>query len=334
MTRRHPPSVLLLTGPTGVGKSEAAVRVAEQLGGEIVSADSRQVYHGLEIGTDAPAPDLRERVRHHLVGILDPRERWSAGRFAQQAAGIIADILVRGRQPLVVGGSGLYLRALTEGLFTEPPVDPAARSRVRARLQDRLRTEGLEGLFAELRDRDPAWSEAIGPADPQRTLRGLEVLELHGRTLSGLQHEGGGPPLEARWCLVVLERDRRELYRRIDVRVDAMVSAGWLEEARRLRDGGVPPDAPGLTGLGYARLYEHLAGRCDLDEALRRVRQEHRNYAKRQLTWFRGLTEAERIGLGPGDGPEETAAAILAVWDAFRLSAPARRGTGSTSAAI
>lgn len=308
------PIVLVITGPTGVGKTVAAVMVAEELKGEIVSADSRQVYRGVAIGTAAPSPQLQKRVKHYLINERDPRQTWSAGAFASGAARCIREIIGRRRQPLVAGGSGFYIRALTEGLFEEPPVDPAERSRVRARLKTRLEKEGPEALHAELTRRDPRWAREVATTDSQRIVRGLEVYELHGVPLSDLQEEKkSGPPIEARWCVVILERDRQGLYDRLNARVERLIEAGWLDEARSLQSAKVPGDAPGLTGLGYDLLFEHLRGRISLYAAIEGIRQEHRNYAKRQLSWFRAM-DAERISLKPEDGPEETAGMILDVW--------------------
>jgi tRNA dimethylallyltransferase len=313
-----PPAVLLITGPTGVGKSEAAVRVAERLDGEIISADSRQVYRGLAIGTAAPSPALLARIPHHLVGVLAVEEPWSAGAFALRAGALIETIREQGRQPMVVGGSGLYLKALTEGLFLEPVSDPRRRRQVRTALQRRLREEGIAALRAELVARDPDWAASVPATDTQRILRGLEVLAVHGVSLSSLLAGGTAPaPVDARWCRIVLERERSDLYRRIEERVDGLLEAGWLEEARALRQAGVDPAAPGLTGLGYVRLFEVLAGESTLEEARRTIRREHRNFAKRQLTWFRPLRDVVRLKLRAEDGPTETAAAVLRAWERF-----------------
>ncbi len=308
------PRVLIIAGPTGVGKTEAAVIVAEELAGEVISADSRQVYRGLEIGTAAPGSDLTERVPHHLVSVRDPRLSWSAGEFASEAVACLKEIVERSRLPIVVGGSGFYIRALTDGLFEEPPVDPEERERVRAGLLDRLAREGVEALWTELAIIDPRWAERIPATDTQRVIRGLEVFELHGVPLSQLQQSRGSMPLfEADWRQVLIERDRSDLYRMLNERVVSLLDSGWLEEAATLRSEGIPVDAPGLTGLGYDLLYRHLDGELSREEAVERIRQEHRNYAKRQLTWFRTL-DARRIVLGSGDGPEQTAAKILACW--------------------
>jgi tRNA dimethylallyltransferase len=308
------PRVLVIAGPTGVGKSEAAVIVAEELDGEVISADSRQVYRGLEIGTAAPGPELQRRVPHHLVGVRDPRETWSAGDFAEEAVRCLMEIGARSRVPIVTGGSGFYLRALIEGLFEEPAADPEERTRIRDGLRKRLEHEGAGVLHAELARIDPRWAERFPPTDTQRLLRGLEVHALHGRPLSELQQNRTvGPPIKADWRQVLLERDREHLYRRLNDRVESLLDTGWLDEAAALKSAGVPVDAPGLTGLGYDLLYRHLDGELSREEALEGIRQEHRNYAKRQMTWFRDW-DARRILLGPDDGPERTATEILAFW--------------------
>ena len=306
------PTIPVVAGPTGVGKTEACVTVAERIGAEIISADSRQVYRGLAVGTAAPSPLQSSRVPHHLIGVLDPQETWSAGAFARQAAGIIGEVRARGKRVMVVGGSGFYLRAFTEGLFEEPDTDAETRRRVRHRLQRRLDEEGLETLFRELLERDPGWAAALEPTDTQRVLRGLEAFELHGKPLSELQRTADkDPPLAADWRVVVLMRERSDLYRRLDARVSRMLEAGWLREAEELRVRGVPADAPGLSGLGYAELYDNLDGARPLDEAAERIRREHRRYANRQMTWFRSLTDARFVHLKEEDGPRETATMIL-----------------------
>jgi len=308
------PRVLIIAGPTGVGKSEAAVLVAEEIDGEIISADSRQVYRGLEIGTAAPGRELLERVPHHLVSTRDPRQSWSAGDFAAEAARCIEAIASRSRIPIVTGGSGFYIRALTDGLFEEPPVDPGERERVRAGLEARLREEGVEALWADLAALDPGWAEGIPATDTQRVIRGLEIHALHGVPLTELQQRQKCEPFcDADWTQVLLERDRDVLYRRLNERVTALFEEGWLEEADRLRSGGVPVDAPGLTGLGYDLLYRHLDGELSRDETIEGIRKEHRNYAKRQLTWFRNF-DANRLRLEPDDGPELTAVKIFTCW--------------------
>ncbi len=305
----------VITGPTGVGKSRAAVLVAERRGAEIISADSRQIYRGLEIGTAAPDEELRRRIPHHMVGLLDPSEPWSSGTFARQAIGLIEEIGGRGAAPIVTGGSGFYIRALTEGLFQEPEIEPKLRETTRETLRGRLEDEGQAALYAELELRDPAWAASIEPTDTQRLVRGLESLELYGVPLSELQKGEPRPPLEVDWRIILLERDRQDLYSRINQRVERMLEAGWVAEARKLLEAGVPAKAPGLTGLGYDRLYDHLGGLLELEDAVSAIQQEHRNYAKRQLTWFRSLEGATLVHLDPEEGPDETAQRITQVLD-------------------
>ena len=308
------PDILIIAGPTGVGKSSAAVKAAEELNGEIISADSRQIYRGLIIGTAAPSPELQHKIPHHLLNVLDPREVWSAGAFADEAAVIIEDILVRKLLPIVVGGSGFYIKALTGGLFREPETDPAERQKIRADLQKRLEKEGIQALHSDLAICDPEWAQQVSDTDTQRILRGMEVFALYGKPLTLLQTENQAPPqVHANWCTLLLERERKDLYARLNRRVDKMLDEGWLGEAKSLMMARVPADAPGLTGLGYDLLFEHLSGRVSLDEAVDGICREHRNYAKRQLSWFRNIA-AHRIHLDRDDGSHETASRIVDAW--------------------
>ena len=308
------PDILIVAGPTGVGKSSAAVKAAQELNGEIVSADSRQIYRGLIIGTAAPSPQLQQKIPHHLINVLDPREVWSAGAFADEAAVIIEEIQDRKRLPIVVGGSGFYIKALTGGLFKEPEADSAERENVRTNLLKRLEEEGIEALHSALVLCDPEWAGQIPDTDTQRILRGLEVFELYGKPLTLLQKENQSPPLvQANWCTLLLERERKDLYARLNRRVEKLLDSGWLGEAKSLMSARIPADAPGLTGLGYDLLFEHLSGRISFDDVVDGICREHRNYAKRQVSWFKNI-EAHRIHLDRDDGSEETAARILNAW--------------------
>jgi len=276
--------VLAVLGPTGVGKSALALAVAERAGGEIVNADALQAYRGLDIGTAKPNEAERARVPHHLVDILDPGERYSAGRFTELARRALAEIAARGRPALVVGGSGLYLRALFEGLAPMPPVDP----RVRERLRERHRREGLAPLRAELERLDPATAARLAPGDTQRTLRALEVALASGRPLS--EWLSSSPFVREAVSGVIcigLTLPRGVLYDRLGVRVRLMVARGWLDEVRALLANGVGPEAPAFQAIGYSQWVRHLAGEYDLEEATRRIVVATRRYAKRQETWFR-----------------------------------------------
>lgn len=283
------PAVLAIVGPTAVGKSALAMAVAERAGAEIVSGDALQVYRGFDIGTAKPSLAERSRVPHHLIDVLDPTERFSAGRFATLARAALAEIARRGRPAVVVGGSGLYLRALLEGIAPLPPANPA----LRAELDRRLETEGLAALRSELVERDPATAARLGAADRQRILRALEVVLSTGRPLSSwlADRPFGLEPLPAR--RVGLTLPRTLLYDRIEARVRRMIDAGWLDEVRGLLARGVPREAPAFQAIGYAQWVRHLAGDLDHEDALRRIVVATRRYAKRQETWFRREADVE-----------------------------------------
>jgi tRNA dimethylallyltransferase len=268
-----------------------ALDLAERLDGEIVGADSRQIYRGLGIGTAAPSAADRARIPHHFVAFLDSAEAYSAGRFAREARATITAIEARGRTAVIVGGSGLYLRALLEGLFEGPERD----ERVRARLHERWRREGLEALREELERVDPEALAGILPGDPVRVIRALEVHELTGRPISALRRERPAPRLAApafglRW-------PRALLAARIEARVRAQMDAGLLEEAKRLLARGLSPDAPGPRTLGCAQLLAHLRGERTLEEAVAEIAARTRRLAKRQETWFRKMAGVEWIGI-------------------------------------
>jgi tRNA dimethylallyltransferase len=278
---------LVLVGTTAAGKSRVALELAERLGGEIVGADSRQIYRGLSIGTAAPSESDRARVPHHFVSSLDPGEVYSAGRFGREARAVVAGIRARGRTAIVVGSSGLYLRSLLGGLFEGPARDPE----IRARLHARLREEGLAALREELGRVDPEALGSILPGDPVRVIRALEVWQLTGRPISALRRERPAAPLIApmhgiRW-------PREQLAERIEARIRVQMAAGFLEEARRLLALGLPEDAPGMRTLGYVQLLQHLHGRVSLDEAVREIILRTRQLAKRQETWFRRIREID-----------------------------------------
>jgi tRNA dimethylallyltransferase len=282
--------VLAIVGATAVGKSALALTVAERVGAEIVSADALQVYRGLDIGTAKPSRHERERVPHHLVDILEPQERFSAGRFARLARSAIEAILGRGRPAIVVGGSGLYLRALLDGMSPLPDVDPA----IRDRLAGRLREDGLEPLRRELERLDPATAARLSPGDTQRTLRALEVVLSSGRPLSSWLADapsgGGALPGVRR---VGLTLPRTVLYDAIRSRIASMTDRGWLEEVRGLLARGVDPGAPAFQAIGYSQWLGHLAGEYDFEEATRRIVVATCRYAKRQETWFRREPDVE-----------------------------------------
>jgi tRNA dimethylallyltransferase len=289
-TFRH---ALILTGPTGSGKSRLALTLAERLGAEIVAMDSMTLYRGMDIGTAKPTAEDRRRVPHHLLDVLDPWESASVAWWLERAALCCREIENRGRRVLFVGGTPLYLRALLQGLFPGPPADEAIRSRLAA-LAD---AEGAQALHARLGTVDPASAARLHPHDVRRVIRALEVWELTGRPMSSWQtqwrqplpdtqeQENPGPPR----CLW-LDLPRDVLYERIDARVQRMVSAGLIEEVRRLRDLPRPLSREARQALGYKEVFAHLEGRQSLEETVQLIQTRTRNFAKRQLTWFRNLS--------------------------------------------
>jgi len=281
-----PGKVAVLVGPTAVGKTAVALNLAEALGTEIVNADSMQVYRELDIGTAKPTAAERARVRHHLVDVVAPDEPYDAARYAREARKTITDLHRRGVPPLVVGGTGLYIKALLSGLFRQ---DEAVRE-VRPRLARELADHGLPALLARLESLDPATAQRLAPGDTYRILRALEVVEATGHPISELHaaHNFRDRPYQT--LKLGLDLPREELYRRIEDRVESMLAQGWLEEVRRLLKH-YPPGIKPLQALGYRHLVAHLESRLSLPETAELTKTETRRYAKRQLTWFRADPE-------------------------------------------
>lgn len=277
------PEALAVVGPTATGKSALAVRLAERLDGEVVSMDSRQAYRGMEVGTAAPGPELRERVPHHGVAFLDPDERYGAGAFARRARLWIAGIRERGRVPVLAGGTGLFLRALTDPVFDEPPLD----SERRRRLEERLAALEEDELRRWARRLDPALADELDALDPQRCGRTLELALLAGRPLSWWKEHGSpeAPPLPT--LDVVLELDPGAHRERIRRRAGRLLREGWIEEVRRLLEAGHGLGDPPLSALGYAEAAAVLEGETSLEEATDRIAARTWQYARRQRTWFR-----------------------------------------------
>ena len=277
------PRVIAIVGPTASGKSALALALAEAVDGEIVNADALQVYRGLDIGTAKPTPAERRRVPHHLIDILDPDERYSAGEFARRARAALAEIAARGRTAILVGGSGLYLRALWSGIAPLPPVD----TEVRGRLLQRLESEGLAALYAELARLDQATAARLGAGDTQRILRALEVALATGESLSSwiARQPFGAEPVAMRKIGLTLPRGL--LYDAIAARVLAMMDAGWLDEIRALLAAGVERDSPAFQAIGYRQWVGFLDGEAGFEESMQQVVTLTRRFAKRQETWFR-----------------------------------------------
>jgi tRNA dimethylallyltransferase len=275
--------LIAILGATATGKSEVALALAESLAGEIVNADALQVYRGFDVGTAKPSPEERARVPHHLIDILDPHERWSAGEFARRARAAIAGIEERGHVPIVVGGSGLYLRALFEGISPIPPGDPEVRSELRRALAE----EGLAALAAELARVDPETAARLGAGDTQRILRALEVARVSGRPLSSWIAEQPFGTQRVDAVRVGLTLPRSVLYDRIAGRVARMVEEGWVEEVARLLARGLDPGLPAFQAIGYRQIVRHLEGEWSLEQAVGETVKATRRFAKRQETWFR-----------------------------------------------
>jgi tRNA dimethylallyltransferase len=285
--------ILVLTGPTGAGKSDWAAHLAETAPVEIVSVDSAQVYRGLDIGTAKPSRELRARLPHHLIDICDAAESYSAGRFVTDALAAIAAIRARRRVPLLVGGTMLYLRALLRGLAPLPQASPA----LRRQLDERAARLGWPALHAELARLDPLAARRIEPRDGQRIQRALEVCYSAGQPLSRLQRETVSPLAGATvetWALV--PSDRALLHRRLARRWQAMMAAGFLEEVRALHGrGDLTPGHPAVRAVGYRQLWGHLEGEYGLGEASARALAATRQLAKRQLTWLRSESGPRRL---------------------------------------
>ena len=277
--------VLVLAGPTGAGKTDWAIRLAESAPVEIVSVDSALVFRGLDIGTAKPARELRERVPHHLIDICEPTESYSAGRFVPDAVAAVRDVHARRRVPLLVGGTMLYLRSLLHGLAPLPQAD----SRLRAELDARAARQGWPALHAELARLDPEAAARVAPTDSQRIQRALEVCYNTGRPISELQRATVSPLAGRRVHYWMLAPPRAVLHERIQRRFEAMMAAGFLEEVRSLRrNGALTARHPSMRAVGYRQLWAHLDGQYPLEEAVRRGVAATRQLAKRQLTWMRG----------------------------------------------
>jgi len=276
-----------IVGPTGAGKSALAIEIAARLGAEIVNADSRQVYRGMNLGTSKPSAPERRGVAHHLLDIRSPAEPLDVATFTTLAREAIEQITARGRHAIVVGGSGLYLRALRGGIFR----GPAASREIRDRLERIARDQGVAHLYERLRAIDPAAARRIGVNDLYRITRAIEVWELTGESISSQQARHGFST-RAYDCLTLgISMDRAELYAAIDRRFDEMVGQGLVEEVRALLAAGYRGDRPPLASIGYQQIAAHLRGEMELEVAVELAKRESRRFAKRQLTWFRADPE-------------------------------------------
>jgi tRNA dimethylallyltransferase len=306
-TRPARTAVGFIVGPTGAGKSALAMEVAERANCEIVNADSRQFYRGMDLGTAKPSAEDRRRVPHHLIDVRDPDESLDVAEFAQLARAAIEDIAARGRNPLIVGGSGLYLRVIRGGIFS----GPAASAEIRDRLAKVAAQLGVGHLHQKLREIDPEAANRIGVNDLYRIVRALEVFELTGETISAHQRRHRFADIGYDTLTIGVEVERKKLYDAIDTRFDAMVAAGLVEEVHALVEAGYSPEKPPLSTIGYKQIAAYLRGEMTLADAIALAKQESRRLAKRQLTWFR--REPEIVWLDPERGAHDA----LALFEKF-----------------
>lgn len=278
-------ALIIILGPTGVGKSGVALGLALKYRGGIINADSMQVYRGFDIGTDKPSPAERRAVPHHLLDVAEPGDQFTAADFVRGALEAIVDIRTRGGLPFIVGGTGLYIKALLDGLFPGPGRKPD----VRRRLEAEAARDGLEALYRRLEAVDPAYALKVRARDRIRIVRALEVFETTGKPISEHFRATESFVKGLRQVRIGLELDRPTLVRRIEERVDRMFAAGLVEEVERLLARGVPADAPAFKGLGYKQVLSFLRNEIGLDQARDLVKRETRRYAKRQMTWFRKM---------------------------------------------
>lgn len=301
--------LVVLVGPTAVGKSRVGIALAKALDTEVLTADSRQVFRGMDIGMDKPTPEERQGVPHRLIDLVEPDQPFNVGLYRRHALEEIGRLHGAGKLPLLVGGTGLYVRALLRGLWDGPPADWALRRRLEAEADER----GAEALYQELSRVDPASAQRLHPHDRVKIIRALEVHRLSGRPLSDAlqEHAFGEAPFSP--LLIGLTREREALYRRIDDRVEEQLAKGLLEETRRLLAKGYGRDLGSMKGLGYRQMAGYLAGEYPYEEAVRLLKRDTRHFAKRQLTWFRKEPGLVWLTIGEQERVEAVTARIVAL---------------------
>lgn len=306
---RDEPPLLVIVGPTAVGKTSIAVQLAEEFDGEIVSADSRQLYEGMDIGTASPTPAEQARATHHMIDVLQPDERMTLAEFQDSAYDIINDVLARKKLPVLAGGTGLYVRAVVEG-YGIPRVAPDQE--LRARLRAEAEEHGQGQLYARLQAVDPGAAEKIHPNNVRRVIRALEVYEKSGHPISELQRKVP-PPYDI--LQLGLTRDRETLYERVDMRIQQMLDAGLIDEVRRLLDAGyTPANSEAMTGLGYQETVAYLRGEIESEEELARaIGQNTRDFIRHQYGWFR-LNDPDIHWFDLGDVGYEAIRSLVNEW--------------------
>jgi tRNA dimethylallyltransferase len=295
--------VVVIVGPTAVGKSRVAVEVAKAFETEGLTADSRQVYRGMDVGTDKPPPEQRQGVPHRLIDLVNPDESFNTGLYRRQALDEIERLHRDRRLPLVVGGTGLYVRTLLKGLCEAPPADPL----VRAALRQEAKGEGYDRLYARLVAVDPMAAARLHPRDESKVIRALEVYQLSGRRMSEFQQEHGFAERPFSALIIGLNRDRNVLYRRIEERIGWQLAHGLIEETEQLLAQGYQRDSAAMKGLGYRHVAEHLAGEYDVAEMVRRFKLDTRHFSKRQMTWFRKEPGIQWLTIEESESAQHTA---------------------------
>lgn len=296
--------LIIIAGPTASGKSAAAVALAGRCGGSIISADSMQVYRGMDIGSAKITAEEMQGIPHYLIDIVNPDEEWNVVRFQSMAQRAAEEITAEGRLPMVVGGTGFYIQSLLYGIdFTETKEDASYREELRKLAEEK----GPEALHRLLAEKDPASAAAIHPNNVKRVIRALEYARETGGQISehNARQRLREPAFDAVYYVLTMNRER--LYRRIDARVDAMMEKGLLEEVRRLEEAGFSSKDVSMQGLGYKQLLQHLEGECSLEEAVFQIKLQTRHFAKRQLTWFKRERNVVWVDMDEYKTPEEAA---------------------------
>jgi len=274
-------ALLVILGPTGVGKTEAAIDLSKRIKAEIISADSRKIYKGMDIGTAKPSQAIRQRIPHHLIDIFSPEEVFNVADFKQRAEAIIQRLQKKNKLPILVGGSGLYIRAVVDGLFVGPGTD----WNLRERLREKERKEGRGALYKELERVDSSAASRLHPHDERRIIRALEVYELSGKPISFYQRQA--PSSLSNTVIIGLTKKRESLYRSINIRVEKMIEEGLIREVKSLLASGYSQYLPSMQGLGYQHIVGYLKGKYSKEEAIRLIKRDTRRFARRQLNWFK-----------------------------------------------
>ena len=308
--------VVVIVGPTAVGKSRVAVEVAKAFETEVLTADSRQVYRGMDVGTDKPTTEERQGVLHRLIDLIDPDESFNAGLYRRQATDEIERLYRDRRLPLVVGGTGLYVRTLLKGLCDAPEADPIMRAALKQEVED----YGYDRLYARLVDVDPEAAARLHPRDESKVIRALEVYQLSGRRMSEFQQEHGFAERSFSALVIGLKRDRAVLYRRIEERIDWQLAHGLIEETQQLLAQGYQYGNAAMKSLGYRQVAEHLAGEYDVAEMVRRFKRDTRHFSKRQMTWFRKEPGIQWLTIEEPESVQHTAGLVIEQADRFLVT--------------